>query len=62
MEENSLDKTTTSFRLTREARALLHRLARRIGLSQSGYLEITIRHHAEKEGIKDPSVVPGNLP
>lgn len=45
------DKQTTSFRLTREARALLRELAKRHGLRSASMLEILIREKARDLGV-----------
>ena len=48
-------KQGTSFRLTPEALQLLVLMARKLGLSRGGVLEILIRERAQQEGV-----VPGN--
>lgn len=45
------DKQTTSFRLTREARALLREVAKLYGLRSTSMLEILIREKARELGV-----------
>lgn len=45
------DKLATSFRLTREALRLLFDLAKSLGISQAGVLELAIREMAKKKGV-----------
>jgi hypothetical protein len=45
------DKQGTSFRLTPEALQLLVLIARKLGLSRGGVLEILIRERAQQEGV-----------
>lgn len=45
-------KTTTSFRLSADAKSLLAALAHHTGLSQAGVLEVLIRDEAEKVGLR----------
>ena len=45
-------KQATSIRLTPEAKRLLQLLAEKLGLSQTGILELAIREKAKREGIK----------
>lgn len=47
-------KQGTSFRLTAEAVALLHKLAERYGLNHSDMLEVIIRDRARAEGLWPP--------
>jgi hypothetical protein len=45
-------KTTSSLRLTPEAKRLLTLLATSLGITMSSVIEIAIRFYAEREGIK----------
>lgn len=54
-----MSKTKTSFTLTDEAKRLLELLAKQLGISQTGVIEIAIREQAEKRGIKIESVQDG---
>lgn len=42
----------TSHRLSDEARRLLALLAEKLGISQTGILELAIRDKAKREGVK----------
>ena len=44
-------KKKTSFTLSEEAKQLLDLLAKKQGINQTAYLEITIREKAKQEGI-----------
>ena len=46
-----MEKESTSFRLTHEAKQLLERLAHHLGISQSAAVELAIRRMAQQEGI-----------
>lgn len=46
-----MEKKPTSFRLTETARKLLQVLARMLGISKTGIIEIAIRRMARGEGI-----------
>jgi antitoxin component of RelBE/YafQ-DinJ toxin-antitoxin module len=47
-----MSKTQSNFRLTDIARALLEKIARSLGLTPSGTLEVLIREAAKTKGIK----------
>ena len=46
-------KRSTSLRLSDQARELLAKLAKHLGISQTAVLEIAIRKLADMEGIKE---------
>ena len=46
-----MNKKKTSITLTEEAKRLLQELAKKNGISQTAYLEITIREKAKQAGI-----------
>lgn len=45
-------KTQSNYRLTDAAKKLLAKLAKALGLSPAGALEVLIREAAERKGIK----------
>jgi predicted DNA-binding protein len=45
-------KRATSFRLSTRARELLSAIAKKLGITQSGCLELMIRDRAEREKVK----------
>jgi predicted transcriptional regulator len=47
-------KRSTTFRLTDHARALILRLAEKLGVSQTAVLELAVRKLAKTEGVKAP--------
>lgn len=47
-----MDKKSTSVRLTPEAKRLLKELAKKLGVSQTDIIEMSIREFAEKREIK----------
>ena len=51
MKMTKLQKTATSFRLTPEALRLLSLMARKVGLSRGGLLELLIRDRAMRERV-----------
>lgn len=46
------EKTTTSLRMTPEAKRLLQELAKKLGISQTSVIEIAIRRLAEIEKVE----------
>ncbi len=44
-------KKATSLRLSQEAKDLLAKLSRKLGISQTAVLELSIRQTAKQEGI-----------
>ena len=46
-------KVKTSFSLSAKSKRLLEKLAKRIGASQTGIIEMLIREEAEKKGVTD---------
>lgn len=45
------DKHPTSYRLTPECRTLIEELARALGISRSGVIEIAVREKAKRETV-----------
>ncbi len=45
-------KKHTSYRISEEGKQLLKLLARRLGVSETAVLEMSIREMAEKKGVK----------
>ena len=48
----SMDKQSSTYRLSSEGKRLLKALAQKMGIAQASVLEVLIRERAEREGVQ----------